>query len=139
MADVLKLYGDLFAGALALTWAIVALSSSSRFAAALGKLVDYRAAAAFAFAALTRWYASFVGVLALVFFVGACAHAPVGKSVTVLDATADGLSVALADVDTAEACKAADALDDIRDALELLRVLAPAIDAKIAEGKAAHR
>lgn len=133
MADVLKLYGDLAAGAIALTWAVLVVLDT-RLGKALGKIVAYQAAALFGLAALSRWYATFVGALALfvAIGIGGCAHLSVADGVTTADVAVDGVTEVVSTIDTDEARKAKELLAEIADALELLRALAPAIDAEVA-------
>lgn len=139
MADVLKLYGDLAAGSLALTWAILVVLDG-RIGKALGKLVASPVALAFSLAALGRWYATYVGALVLALFLtvaGACAHVPtVAEGTKIASATAAGIDTALQPLATDEAAKARELLAEIVDALELLEALAPALDAELAARRA---
>lgn len=134
MADVAKLYGDLAAGALALTWAVLVLLDT-RLGKALAKMIAWQPASLFGLAALSRWYATFVG-FALLLVVG-CAHVPtIVEGTRTAEAAVVATGMVVERLDSEDARKAEALLAEIEDLLESLQRLAPVLDAEIAAHQA---
>lgn len=136
---------DLLAAVAALLWALGAFLGTPNDAnpdphvlfVALAHLCSWQVAGGFAFVAFGRWRKA-VGVTALLFVASlGCAHVPtVTEGARTAEAAVVATSMAVERLDSEQARKAAEALAEIEDLLELVQKLAPAIDAEVAARKA---